>query len=611
MSNIFSQLNKGYSSPAKEDLPQLITKIRDFLTDKRYFIVIDDIWKVETWDVIKCAFPTTGSGSIIITTTRINVVAQSCRSSFIGHIYNMRPLNMVHSRQLFYGRLFDSEEKCPLDLKEISSQILEKCAGLPLAIIAIAGLLADKASKKDKWEQVKDSIGRALRNASVDVMVNIISLSYLDLPRHLKTCLLYLSIFPEDHTINKENLIRRWIAEGFIHKQEGYTLHESGEMCFNELINRSLIQSAELDKTFGHEVKSCRVHDTVHDFIVSRAVEENFVTIIGVPGVNPDPRIKVRRLSMQNDGEIPAGLVISSARSLHVFGRNAKIPSLSESRLLRVLDYENCSQLEDDHLAGIGNLLHLKYLRFKNADALRKLPEQVARAPHLEIDILYHKKIMEIPATIRQVKWLASTDINSKVLYEATAMQGLQVLRGLNVFAQSTEFLVGLGQLKKLRVLDTIFWTFHMMEKIEEADSLLGDVKFAKIVSSIAELSKAGLESLVIQALLTVGRIFECEYWFPESDTPYSLRELVIASVLVRVPTWMARLVNLEKLRIGIDRIGEEDLEILGGLPFLRHLWIQAWWHKSVKTRHLSLRLPSRERWRPIPTVPPLLFPTP
>ncbi|KQJ85952.1 putative disease resistance RPP13-like protein 3 [Brachypodium distachyon] len=568
MSNILSQLDKKYSATAKEHLPQLITKVGEFLADKRYFIVVDDIWKVETWDVIKYAFPTTSYGSKIITTTRINVVAQSCRSSFIGHIYNMRPLDMTYSRQLFYGRLFNSEEKCPSYLKEISSQILEKCAGLPLAIIAIAGLLADKASKKDKWEQVMDSVGRALRNASVDVMVNVISLSYLDLPRHLKTCLLYLSIFPEDHTINKENLIRRWIGEGFIHKQAGYTAHESGEMCFNELINRSLIQPVEIDETFGHEVKSCRVHDTVHDFIVFKAIEENFVTIVGVPGVNPDPRIKVRRLSLQNGGEVPVGLVISSARSLHVFGRNAKIPSVSECRLLRVLDYEDCSQLSDDNLAGIGNLLHLKYLRFRCASALTKLPERVARIPHLEIDIDGYDRKMKIPAAIWQLQRLSVGDGYAAVPDEVAAMQGLQVLEELNVYNQSSVLLKGLGKLKSLRNLSIILNNYYAGDRWEE--------KQKEMVSSIAELSKASLETLHIQINEAADEIFEKDYWFPETNPPYGLRELVIdTGALSKVPTWMASLVSLEKLRFSVYGLSKEDVEILGGLPGLRHLRIQ------------------------------------
>ena len=112
---------------------------------------------------------------------------------------------MVHSRQLFYGRLFNSKENCPAYLEEVSDQILAKCDGLPLAIIAISGLLANTEQTEHHWNQVKASIGCALeRNSSVQRMIKILSLSYFDLPIHLKTCLLYLSIFPEDSVIEKK-----------------------------------------------------------------------------------------------------------------------------------------------------------------------------------------------------------------------------------------------------------------------------------------------------------------------------------------------------------------------------------------------------------------------
>ncbi|KAE8818031.1 Disease resistance protein RPH8A [Hordeum vulgare] len=456
---------------------------------------------------------------------------------------------MVHSRQLFYARLFNPEEKCPSYLQGISGPILDKCAGLPLAIIAICGVLADKASENGIWEQVKDSIGPALQNSIVEDMVNIISLSYLDLPPHLKTCLLYLSIFPERHIIEKENLIRRWIGEGFIQKRVGYTVYESGEMFFNELINRRLIQAAQMDETFGDEVKSCRVHGTVHDFVVSKAVEGNFVTILGVHGViNPNTKAKIRRVSLQNDGKIPLGLDISSARSLHVFGRNVKIPSLSEFPLLRVLDFEDCSQLEDDHLAGIGNLLHLKYLRFKHANAVKKLPEQVARLQHLKIDVEGYRKLMEIPMTIQK-----------------------------QLDCYSTEFLKRLGQLKKLRKLG-IIWNMYDMgncdvnfekeeEEIEEDEE--------EFLSSICELSKAGLESLHIFVKEAADEYFK-RSWFPDPEC--GLRELIIAGdYLSEVPGWVASLVNLEKLCITMEVINARDVEILRGLPRLRYLRISVY----------------------------------
>ncbi|XP_047073024.1 disease resistance protein RGA5-like isoform X2 [Lolium rigidum] len=346
--------NKGQSLPLSsiEDVPQLISRILDFLADTRYFIVVDDIWNEEIWDVVKLAFPRNGYDCRIITTTRVINVAQSCRSSFNGHIYNMDPLSMVHSRQLFHKRLFNSEE-CPTHLEEVSSQILKKCAGLPLAVIAISGLLSNKEKTKDQWCQVESSIGRGLeRNPTIEAMLKIISISYFDLPPHLKTCLLYLSIFPEDSFIEKKMLIRRWIAEGFIQKKHGYTHYEAGEMCFNELVNRSLIQP-RLEKDKWDEVIVCRVHDTILEFIVFKSIEENFVTIIGVPGVNSDQHKKVRRLSVQNSGEIPVGLNLSAARSLSIFGNDVKVPSLLEFKHLRVLGFEYCKQVQDHHLADI------------------------------------------------------------------------------------------------------------------------------------------------------------------------------------------------------------------------------------------------------------------
>ncbi|KAM0831798.1 hypothetical protein ACQ4PT_065284 [Festuca glaucescens] len=53
---ILNQVSGGDNS-STEDIPQLISQISNFLANKRYFIVVDDIWNVEAWDVIKFAFP--------------------------------------------------------------------------------------------------------------------------------------------------------------------------------------------------------------------------------------------------------------------------------------------------------------------------------------------------------------------------------------------------------------------------------------------------------------------------------------------------------------------------------------------------------------------------
>lgn len=56
MSIIYGQLNKNYST-GTEDIQTLTRRIKDFLENKRYLIVVDDIWKVDEWEAIKCAFP--------------------------------------------------------------------------------------------------------------------------------------------------------------------------------------------------------------------------------------------------------------------------------------------------------------------------------------------------------------------------------------------------------------------------------------------------------------------------------------------------------------------------------------------------------------------------
>jgi hypothetical protein len=88
---------------------------------------------------------------------------------------------------------------------------------------------------------------------------------------------LYLGIYPEDYIIDKNDLIRQWIAEGFvIHYLHGQDLVDVAKSYFNELINKSLIQPV---RTEHGEVLSCRVHDIMLDLILSKCKEDNFISI--------------------------------------------------------------------------------------------------------------------------------------------------------------------------------------------------------------------------------------------------------------------------------------------------------------------------------------------
>jgi len=269
----------------------------------------------------------------------------------------MEPLPYESSKELFYGRIFGSEQKCPQKFVEISEGIIKKCGGVPLAIITTSSFLANKLGNIKEWYEFCESIGSGLGgNSDMENMRKILSLSYYDLPAHLKTCLLYLSVFPEDYEINSWRLIWRWIAEDFVPPGEGgQSLFELGLSYFYELINRSLIQ-LEKDDEPGM-LETCRVHDMVLDLICSISREESFVaTVLGDAKRNaPSWGSKVHRLSLHNT-TWPTVMNMSKLRSLFNDAIINSMPCLSCHHLLRVLDLEGCSLGDHPNLSFIGNL---------------------------------------------------------------------------------------------------------------------------------------------------------------------------------------------------------------------------------------------------------------
>ena len=212
-------LMKKFCEERQESIPEgidsmdettITKKIRDYLQGKSYLVIFDDIWNIYFWADIKNVLldDDEKNGRIMITTRDVEV-ANFCKISSIVHIHHLQPLPPEKAWALFCKRAFQYEmHHCPTHLDQLSREIVERCQGLPLAIVVIAGLLSTKNKIVSEWRKFLTSLSSELEsNRHLTSINKILSLSYNDLPYHLKSCFLYFGIFPEDYSVGRGRLI--------------------------------------------------------------------------------------------------------------------------------------------------------------------------------------------------------------------------------------------------------------------------------------------------------------------------------------------------------------------------------------------------------------------
>ncbi|KAF8394131.1 hypothetical protein HHK36_020337 [Tetracentron sinense] len=359
--------------------------------------------------------------------TTVNVFLQ--QRGLYGHVYNLEALASEDSWTLFCKKAF-GENSCRPELLGFSKNILKRCGGLPLAIVAICSFLSTKEKTMIEWEIVHRTLGSLLEsNDKLENMKEILSLSYNDLPSYLKPCLLYLGFFPEDYLIEPSRLIKLWTAEGFVSEKGGLTIEEVAESHLHELINRSLIQVAETN--WEGRVKWCRVHDFIREIILSKLRDQNCGVIITKQHTKLPQ--KVRWLSIHNSVDnVPENKIFSHLRSLFIFGVDT-IPKsyvhsfFSSIRLLRVLDLRDAplEKLPNE----IVNLFYLRYLSLRRTK-IKKLPKMIGKLQNLETLDLKGTSVRELPSKLFKIQQLRHL-IAYKVEYSFYGFDGQVRIRRL------------------------------------------------------------------------------------------------------------------------------------------------------------------------------------
>ncbi|KAF8017616.1 hypothetical protein BT93_H2722 [Corymbia citriodora subsp. variegata] len=551
---------QGIESANRIKLNQIV---KGFLQQKRYVIVLDDVWNSNALEGIKYAMPNSSFCNRILITTRTADVATSSFNQ--SKVYELEPLSPEESWSLFCKKAFHGNP-CPPHLENLSRQILKKCEGLPLAIVTIGGLLSTKDGRE--WEMISRSLAAELE--SNDRMQNfrkILSLSYNDLRCNLKSCFLYLGVFPEDHVIGCMRLIRLWIAEGFVEERERMTREEVGQRFLKEFINRSLVQIAET--TSDGRIKSCRVHDLMRESIISKLRDINFVSFVSEQKI--ELHKTVRRLSVQYTcNNALKQLNLPSLRSLLIFESTTLFSSdeqfvPSVCRLLRVLDLGGSSLHKFPQEIPV--LFHLKYLSLRGTK-VSIIPRSIGKLQNLETLDLKGTLVSELPVEINKLKKLQYLLVYSyaettrvRPFHSITgflAPQGIGALASLQKLCyvkargdRSKNTMRELGELCRLRRLGV------MDLKTDDAEELCHSIEKMTDLRSLNVTAESESEVIDLDLL---------------SSPPLLFQRLYIKGCIKKLPHWLPLLNNLAKLCLKWSRLKSSPLIALQNLPNLVEL---------------------------------------
>ncbi|EMS48030.1 Disease resistance protein RPP13 [Triticum urartu] len=455
LKDIMKQIMGGRDeSVAKMNEYEVGKKIHDFLLQKRYLVVLDDVWETDTWDQINKrvkAFPDATNGSRVLLTTRKEDVANHVQMP--TYVHHLNKLDEEKSWELFSCKALPSYKRSVIrdvdEFEKLGRKLAKKCDGLPLALAVLGGYLS-KNKNVQTWSNILYD-WPSTKNGQM--MRDILFRCYKDLPNHhLKACLIYLAAFPEDYVIYVPHLIQLWIAESFIPHTPKHILEETAHNYVSELAQRSLVQVVGRSRAHGW-IERIRIHDILHDWCIEEARQDGFFNAIdktaGQAGASSSSDNLISyRFSFQtlSDRILPA---VPNVRSL--LGFELESVSLPKLRFLRVLCIED-STLKD-FSSVIGGCIHLRLLRLTDCDSVT-LPSSIGKLLYLQtIDLrgtilmsVVPNSLWEIP-TLRHI-YLLSWNNFSPTLQSCEKMSKLPVGL-LHLMTQISEDDITLNELRR------------------------------------------------------------------------------------------------------------------------------------------------------------------
>ncbi|CAL4951682.1 unnamed protein product [Urochloa decumbens] len=320
--------------------------------------------------------------------------------------------------ELLWKSMNINEEKEVHNLRHIGLKIVQICGGLPLAIRIIASVLETKKRTEIEWHKVLSNDAWSIKKLPAELR-GVMYLSYDQLPQNLKKCFLYCALYPKDWTMHRDDLVRFWVAEGFIENQQGQLMEDIAEEYYYELISLNLIVP---DPGYV-DLRACRMHIPLWNLAQHLSGEECF---IGDPQLLEGKSIsKLQRVSVVTDKDTVvfptvdkeqirvrtlinfSGKPLTAQTSIFKRLQYVRVLDLSVSSIQNIPDYITCLvhlhlfNLNDTSITylpeTIGSLKFLQVLDLQRCNNLHKLPLAISQLCNLRRLGLKGSPINQVP----------------------------------------------------------------------------------------------------------------------------------------------------------------------------------------------------------------------
>ncbi|GKV46897.1 hypothetical protein SLEP1_g53856 [Rubroshorea leprosula] len=293
--------------------------------------------------------------------------------------------------------------------------MVAECAGLPLAIVVIAGSMRgvqDISEWRDALRELRQCVVDTEKD-SEDEIFNRLKFSYDRLPKNssIQECFLYCSLYPEDWNIRRQDLIENWICEGTVQKLGSRReMHDKGNAILNRLLNCCLLEEANKEACV-------KMHDVVRDMAlrIKSTGPGRFMVKAGM---------RLEEIPDEDEWNEDLDKVSLMKNEISHIPKNMSPKCLMLSTLILEGNY-GLRQISEWFFA---NMPLLKFLDLSNT-GIEVLPNSICNLEYLTTLILCGCRSLKCMPSLSKLKALKKLDLAEVGLCEAP--EGIEMLENL------------------------------------------------------------------------------------------------------------------------------------------------------------------------------------